>query len=96
MRSSHPEALPEKVFSLQHVFLELPPIRLSVLCPAVVRALPTCLQAISCQEAVRPSLQALSGPGGDLHPGSVPLPSWLSSATLSVPPASGYFSVEQP
>lgn len=80
MRSSHPEALPGKAFSLQHVFLERPPVRLSVLCMSVVRALPTCLRACSHQEAVLPTLQALSWPGGGHHLGPVPLPSWLSSA----------------
>lgn len=63
MRSSHPEALPGKAVSLQHVFQERSPVRLSVLCKSVVRALATYLEAILHQEAVFSTMQALSWPG---------------------------------
>lgn len=83
MRSSHPEALPGKAASLQHVFQERSPVRLSVLCKSVVRALATYLEAILHQEAVFSTMQALSWPGrggrGDHHLGPMPLSSCLSS-----------------
>lgn len=75
MRSSHPEALPGKAVSLQHVFQERPPVRLSVLCKSVVRALAAYLEAILHQKAVFSTTQVLSWPGGDHHLGPMPLPS---------------------